>query len=97
MSNILLLCDSNLCRRTQMLEQHDLQVVRCTSRGAFLAAINESKGKSLLLAGLETIVNEALGARVDPMAAITTSINLLMNDLRGKVERSYRLLISVPL
>ena len=39
-------------------------------------------------AGKESVVNEALGASMDPMAAIDTSINLLMMELRQKAEAS---------
>ena len=88
MAGILLLCDSNLSRRTQRIESNGhIKVKKCTTSGAFKAAVKEAKETSIYVAGIETIVNESLGASVDPMAAIDTNVNMLMMDLRNKVDK----------
>ena len=95
MANILLLCDSNLSRRTQRIEKDGkVKVVKCTNSGAFRAAIVEAN-ENIFVAGIESIVNEAMGASADPLTAVTTGINLLMLELRNKVERNKALKVGI--
>ena len=69
----------------------DIKVVKCTTSGAFKAAIQESKGQSIYIAGIESVVNEAMSASVDPASAIMTSISILMIELRKKVEANNKI------